>query len=165
MSFYTSLTGLNAAQAQLGITSNNVSNVGTVGFKKSRAEFGDIFATSPLENASSAIGQGVLLKKVNQQFSQGNIEFSTNSLDLAISGQGFFALKPSQTSNQTVYTRAGSFSVNNDRYVVDSSGQYLQTFPVNDDGSVIATGLGSAKSLQLPSTAGLPQPSSQINWV
>jgi hypothetical protein len=46
--------------------------------------------------------------------------------------------------------------------VVDSSGQYLQTFPVNDDGSVIATGLGSAKSLQLPSTAGLPQPSSQI---
>jgi flagellar hook-basal body protein len=162
MSFYTSLTGLNAAQAQLGITSNNVSNVGTVGFKKSRAEFGDIFATSPLENASSAIGQGVLLKKVNQQFSQGNIEFSTNSLDLAISGQGFFALKPSQTSNQTVYTRAGSFSVNNDRYVVDSSGQYLQTFPVNDDGSVIATGLGSAKSLQLPSTAGLPQPSSQI---
>jgi flagellar hook-basal body protein len=162
MSFYTSLTGLNAAQAQLGITSNNVSNVGTVGFKKSRAEFGDIFATSPLENASSAIGQGVLLKKVNQQFSQGNIEFSTNSLDLAISGQGFFALKPSQTSNQTVYTRAGSFSVNNDRYVVDSSGQYLQTFPVNDDGSVIATGLGSARSLQLPSTAGLPQPSSQI---
>ena len=162
MSFYTSLTGLNAAQAQLGITSNNVSNVGTVGFKKSRAEFGDIFATSPLENASSAIGQGVLLKKVNQQFSQGNIEFSTNSLDLAISGQGFFALKPSQTSNQTVYTQAGSFSVNNDRYVVDSSGQYLQTFPVNDDGSVIATGLSSAKSLQLPSTAGLPQPSSQI---
>jgi flagellar hook-basal body protein len=163
MSFYTSLTGLNAAQAQLGITSNNVSNVGTVGFKKSRAEFGDIFATSPLENSSSAIGQGVLLKKVNQQFSQGNIEFSTNSLDLAISGQGFFALKPSQTSNQTVYTRAGSFSINNDRYVVDSSGQYLQTFPVNDDGSVMATGLGSAQSLQLPSTAGLPQPSSQID--
>ena len=99
MSFYTSLTGLNAAQAQLGITSNNVSNVGTVGFKKSRAEFGDIFATSPLENASSAIGQGVLLKKVNQQFSQGNIEFSTNSLDLAISGQGFFALKPNLKPN------------------------------------------------------------------
>ncbi|MCP4791432.1 MAG: flagellar hook-basal body complex protein, partial [Gammaproteobacteria bacterium] len=162
MSFYTSLTGLNAAQSQLGITSNNVANVGTVGFKKSRAEFGDIFATSPLENASSAIGQGVLLKEVKQQFSQGNIEFSSNSLDLAISGQGFFALKPNLTSNQTVYTRAGSFSVNNDRYVVDSKGQYLQTFPVNEDGSVIATGLASAKSLQLPSTAGLPQPSSKI---
>jgi len=136
--------------------------VGTVGFKKSRAEFGDIFATSPLENASSAIGQGVLLKKVNQQFSQGNIEFSSNSLDLAISGQGFFALKPNQTSNNTAYTRAGSFSVNNDRYVVDSTGQYLQTFPVNDDGSVVATDLVSAKSLQLPSTSGLPVASSKI---
>ena len=162
MSFYTSLTGLNASSAQLGITSNNVSNVGTVGFKKSRAEFGDIFATSPLENASSAIGQGVLLKKVNQQFSQGNIEFSSNSLDLAISGQGFFALKPNQTSNNTAYTRAGSFSVNNDRYMVDSTGQYLQAFPVNDDGSVVATDLVSAKSLQLPSTSGLPVASSKI---
>ncbi|HHZ71146.1 MAG TPA: flagellar hook-basal body complex protein, partial [Methylococcaceae bacterium] len=162
MSFYTSLTGLNASAAQLGITANNVSNVGTVGFKKSRAEFGDIFATSPLENASSAIGQGVLLKKVNQQFSQGNIEFSSNSLDMAISGQGFFALKPKLTSNTFAYTRAGSFSVNNDRYVVDSSGQYLQTFPVNDDGSVIATGLESATSLQLPSTSGLPVASSKI---
>jgi flagellar hook protein FlgE len=162
MSFYTSLTGLNASSAQLGITANNVSNVGTVGFKKSRAEFGDIFATSPLENASSAIGQGVLLKKVNQQFSQGNIEFSSNSLDMAISGQGFFALKPKLTSNNYAYTRAGSFSVNNDRYVVDSSGQYLQTFPVNDDGSVIATGLESASSLQLPSTSGLPVASSKI---
>jgi flagellar hook protein FlgE len=162
MSFYTSLTGLNAAQAQLGITSNNVANVGTVGFKKSRAEFGDIFTTTSLGNASSAIGQGVLLNKVNQEFSQGNVELSGNSLDLAISGQGFFALKPSLNSNQTVYTRAGSFSVSNDRYVVDSSGQHLQTFPVNDDGSVSATGLGSSKSLQLPSSAGLPKPSSQV---
>jgi flagellar hook protein FlgE len=162
MSFYTSLTGLNAAQAQLGITSNNVANVGTVGFKKSRAEFGDIFATTSLGNVSSAIGQGVLLNKVNQEFSQGNVELSGNSLDLAISGQGFFALKPSLTSNQTVYTRAGSFSVSSDRYVVDSSGQHLQTFPVNEDGSVSASGLGSAKSLQLPSAAGLPKPSSQV---
>ena len=62
MSFYTSLTGLNAATAELGIVSNNIANVGTIGFKKARAEFGDIFATSPLQNASGSIGQGVLLK-------------------------------------------------------------------------------------------------------
>ena len=49
MSFYTSLTGLNAATAQLGVTANNVANVSTVGFKRSRADFGDIFATSPLQ--------------------------------------------------------------------------------------------------------------------
>ena len=52
MSFYTSLTGLNAATAQLGVTSNNIANVGTTGFKRSRADFGDIFATSPLQKAS-----------------------------------------------------------------------------------------------------------------
>lgn len=163
MSFYTSLTGLNASKAELGIVSNNIANVGTIGFKKARAEFGDIFATSPLQNASGSIGQGVLLKGVAQEFSQGNVAFSQNSLDMAIQGQGFFVLKPNLTSNQTVFTRNGSFRVNNDRYVVDSSGQFVQVFPVNDDGSVVATGLSSAKSLQLPSTAGLPRASAKID--
>jgi len=163
MSFYTSLTGLNAAKAELGIVSNNIANVGTIGFKKARAEFGDIFATSPLQNASGSIGQGVLLKGVAQEFSQGNVAFSQNSLDMAIQGQGFFTLKPNLTSNQSVFTRNGSFRVNNDRYVVDASGQFVQVFPVNDDGSVVATGLNSAKSLQLPSTAGLPKASSKID--
>ena len=79
MSFYTSLTGLNAATAMLGVTSNNISNVGTTGFKRSRADFGDIFATSPLQKASSTVGQGVSLKQVSQEFSQGNISFSSNA--------------------------------------------------------------------------------------
>ena len=76
MSFYTSLTGLNAATAQLAVTSNNIANVGTTGFKRSRADFGDIFATSPLQKASSVVGQGVALKAVTQEFSQGNVQFS-----------------------------------------------------------------------------------------
>ncbi|MBU3732427.1 MAG: flagellar hook-basal body complex protein, partial [Beijerinckiaceae bacterium] len=162
MSFYTSLTGLNGAQADISAISNNIANVGTTGFKRSRAEFGDIFATSPLQAASSAIGSGTILKSIKQQFTQGNIEASLNALDLAISGQGFFALKPSLTSTQTVYTRNGAFSVNNDRYVVDSQGQLLQVFPVNEDGSVIATGIQSARNLQLPTTSGLPKASQTI---
>ncbi len=162
MSFYTSLTGLNGATKDISTISNNIANVGTTGFKRARAEFGDIFATSPLQNASSAVGSGTILKSIKQQFTQGNITSSLNALDLAISGQGFFALQPSLTSTQTVYTRNGSFSVNNDRYVVDSQGQYLQVFPVNDDGSVIATGLESATSLQLPTTSGLPQATTKI---
>ena len=162
MSFYTSLTGLNGAQADISTTSNNVANVGTTGFKRSRAEFGDIFATSPLQNASSAIGSGTILKSIKQQFTQGNIQSSLNALDLAITGQGFFAMKPSLTSSQTVYTRNGSFSVNNDRYVVDSKGQYLQVFPVNDDGSVTSTSADSAKNLQLPVNSGLPAATEKI---
>ena len=51
MSFYTALTGLNGAQSDISATSNNIANVGTTGFKRSRAEFGDIFATSPLQNS------------------------------------------------------------------------------------------------------------------
>ena len=162
MSFYTSLTGLNGAQADIAAISNNIANVGTTGFKRSRAEFGDIFATSPLQANSSAVGSGTIMKSIKQQFTQGNIESSLNALDLAISGQGFFALKPSLTSTQTTYTRNGAFSVNNDRYVVDAQGQLLQVFPVNADGSVIATGITSAKNLQLPTTSGLPKASQTI---
>ena len=163
MSFYTALTGLNGAQAEIASTSNNIANVGTTGFKRSRAEFGDIFATSPLQNASSSIGSGTILKGVKQQFTQGNIASSLNALDLAVSGQGFFALKPSLTSTQTVYTRNGSFNVDNDRYVVDSAGQYLMTYPVNLDGSVTAKDLDSAVPLQLPVTSGEPKATGTID--
>ena len=163
MSFYTALTGLNGAQADISATSNNIANVGTTGFKRSRAEFGDIFATSPLQNASSSIGSGTILKGVKQQFTQGNIASSLNALDLAISGQGFFALKPSLTSTQTVYTRNGSFNVDNDRYVVDSAGQYLMTYPVNLDGSVTAKDLDNAVPLQLPVTSGDPKATGKID--
>ena len=162
MSFYTALTGLNGAQSDISATSNNIANVNTTGFKRSRAEFGDIFATSPLQNASSSIGSGTILKSVKQQFTQGNITSSLNVLDMAISGQGFFSLKPSLTSGQTVYTRNGSFNVNNDRYVTDSSGQYLLTFPVNSDGSVTAKDLVSAVPLQLPVTSGTPKATTSI---
>ena len=163
MSFYTALTGLNGSQADISATSNNIANVGTTGFKRSVAEFGDIFATSPLQNSSSSIGSGTILKGIKQQFTQGNISSSLNALDLAISGQGFFALKPSLTSAQTVYTRNGSLNVDNDRYVVDSAGQYLLTYPVNDDGSVTAKDLQSAVPLQLPVTSGDPRATSNIS--
>ena len=163
MSFYTALTGLNGSSADISATSNNIANVGTTGFKRSVAEFGDIFATSPLQNSSSSIGSGTILKGIKQQFTQGNIASSLNALDLAISGQGFFALKPSLTSAQTVYTRNGSLNVDNDRYVVDSAGQFLLTYPVNDDGSVTAKDLQSALPLQLPVTSGDPKATSNIS--
>ena len=163
MSFYTALTGLNGSQADIAATSNNIANVGTTGFKRSRAEFGDIFATSPLQNASSSIGSGSILKGVKQQFTQGNIASSLNALDLAISGQGFFALKPSLTSGQVVYTRNGSFNVDNNRNVVDSTGQFLLTYPVNDDGSVTSKSISDAVPLQLPVTSGDPKATGNIS--
>jgi flagellar hook protein FlgE len=133
MSFYTSLTGLNSATAQLAVTSNNIANVGTSGFKRSRADFGDIFSTSPLQKSSSTIGQGVTLKQVSQEFSQGNISTSGNSLDLAITGDGFFPLK-SPDGLQEVYTRNGSFTLNDQNNVVNSTGQRLMAASVDSSG-------------------------------
>jgi flagellar hook-basal body protein len=138
MSFYTSLTGLNAATAQLGVTANNVANVSTVGFKRSRADFGDIFATSPLQKASATIGQGVSLKKVTQEFGQGNLTFSSNTLDLAISGDGFFPLK-SQDGFQDIFTRNGSFLMNDQFNVVNSAGQRLMAASVDSSGKANLT--------------------------
>ncbi len=133
MSFYTSLTGLNAATAQLSVTSNNIANVGTTGFKRSRADFGDIFATSPLQKASSVIGQGVALKAVTQEFSQGNVQFSANSLDVAITGDGFFPLK-SADGLQDIYTRNGTFVLDDTFAVVNSAGQALMAATVDSSG-------------------------------
>jgi len=133
MSFFTSLTGLNAATAQLGVTSNNIANASTVGFKRSRADFGDIFATSPLQKATSTIGQGVSLKRVTQEFGQGNMNFSSNTLDLAISGDGFFPLK-SADGFQDIFTRNGSFMMNDQYNVVNSAGQRLMAASVDSTG-------------------------------
>jgi flagellar hook protein FlgE len=162
MSFNTALSGLNAAQADLSVTSNDIANVNTTGFKESRAEFGDIFATSSLGSSSTAIGSGVILAKVGQQFNQGNLDFTSNSLDLAISGDGFFVMSPSLTSQEQIYTRAGAMGVDADGFVVNSSGQFLKVFPVNADGTVSATSINSTQALQLPATSGSPTLTSEI---
>jgi len=159
MSFYTSLTGLNAATAQLGVTSNNIANVSTVGFKRSRTDFGDIFATSPLQKASATIGQGVALKRVSQEFGQGNLNFSSNTLDLAISGDGFFPLK-SQDGFQDIFTRNGSFMMNDQYNVVNAAGQKLMAASVDSSGKANLTDMNV---LTIPQkTTGMAQQTSKI---
>jgi len=162
MAFNTSISGLNAAQADLDVKSNNIANVNTTGFKQSRAEFADVFAVSAFGTSGTAVGNGTVLNNVAQQFEQGNLEFTDNALDLGISGQGFFALAPNQASAEVVYTRAGAFGVNNDGFVVNSAGQFLRTFPVNPDGTVSSTSMSSTTALQLPSTAGIPQATTNV---
>ena len=159
MSFYTSLTGLNAATAQLGVTANNIANVSTVGFKRSRADFGDIFATSPLQKASSTIGQGVSLKRVTQEFGQGNMTFSSNTLDLAISGDGFFPLK-SQDGFQDIFTRNGSFMMNDQYNVVNSAGQRLMAASVDSSGKA---NMNDMNVLSIPQkTTGMANQTSKV---
>lgn len=126
MTFRIALSGINAAGQDLRITANNIANVNTTGFKRSRAEFGDVFAVSAFGVGTNAIGSGAALNRVAQQFTQGNIDFTQNSLDMAISGEGFFTLND---RGSTVYSRAGAFGVDREGFVVNAGGARLQVFP------------------------------------
>jgi flagellar hook protein FlgE len=132
MSFGIALSGINAAQADLAVTANNVANSQTTGFKQARSEFAEMFAVSPQGVSQTQTGDGVKLAAVSQQFSQGNIEATSNNLDLAISGQGFFVLSD---SGALAYTRAGAFQTDNAGYVVNNEGQRLQVYPVTAQGT------------------------------
>src|SRR5690606_24475149 len=125
MSFNTALSGLRPANQDLAVTGNNIANASTVGFKASRAEFGDVYANSILGTGSRTPGSGVLVQDIAQQFDQGNISITNNSLDLAISGNGFFILSD---QGSPVYTRSGVFGVDNQGYVVGSQNARLQGF-------------------------------------
>ena len=137
MSFRISLSGMNAASADLNVTSNNIANANTTGFKQSRAEFADVFAVSPTGLSRNAIGAGVRLEKVAQQFGQGNVDFTGKSLDMALSGQGFFTLSG---NGAMVYSRAGNFGADKDGFVVNPAGQRLQVFQPNAGGNGFDTG-------------------------
>jgi flagellar hook protein FlgE len=161
MSFFTALTGLKGAQTDIATTSNNIANVGSNGFKKSRAEFGDIFGSTPLQ--SQTVGQGTASKGIVQQFNQGNITTSSNTLDMAISGQGFFAMEAGGVAAQTVYTRNGSFNVDDSGFIVDSNGQFLLGYPVDSDGAVADKTLAGATKLELKSEFGEPKRTENIS--
>ncbi|MCJ8296764.1 MAG: flagellar hook protein FlgE [Colwellia sp.] len=163
MSFNIALSGLNAAQKDLDVTSNNIANVNTVGFKESRAEFVDVYAASLLASGKTKVGDGVLTADVAQQFSQGSIQFTNNSLDLAITGNGFFATVPEIDSLDTSYTRAGQFKLNDSNFVVNSSGGYLLGFPVNADGSSSSVALSTSSPIQIPTASGAPTQTSEVD--
>ena len=156
MSFRIALSGLNAASADLNVISNNIANVSTTGFKKSRSEFADIFSSASIGSVSTAIGSGVNVSKVDQQFSQGNISFTDNGLDLAISGQGFFRLSD---NGSTVYSRAGSFGVDNNGYVTNAKNQRLTAYLADSTGNVT----GALGDLQLNTADILPQATTNVD--
>ena len=156
MSFNIALSGLNAAQADLDVTSNNIANANTTGFKQGRAEFSDVYAQAANNLSTSRIGSGVQLDAVRQNFGQGNITFTNNTLDLAISGSGFFTLS---NSGALSYSRAGAFGPDNNGYVVNSQGQRLQVYPADANG-VIDT--GRLSDLQLSSSDHAPAATSTV---
>ncbi len=127
MSFYTSLSGLKNAQTNLNVVAHNIANAETAGFKKSRVDFGDIVAGSAYSNPKMIEGIGSTVESITQNFAIGPIEQTGSALDLAISGDGFFTTKEAATG-ETLYTRNGSFTIDEGGFVQDGANNRLQIF-------------------------------------
>ena len=167
-SLWISKTGLDAQQTQMDVIANNLANVSTAGFKRSRAVFEDLlYQTLRQPGAQSSqqtqlpsglqLGTGVRPVATERIFTQGNLQQTGNSKDLAINGQGFFqVLLPDGTA---AYTRDGSFQVDNQGQLVTSSGFVIQpaisipanaqSITVGRDGTVSVTQSGSATPTQV----------------
>lgn len=131
MGVYTSLSGLNGAQHALDTTSNNIANGRTVGFKKSRSEFGDIFQLNL--NTALAPGDGTQVIRSAQNFFAGDLDNTGRPLDLAINGPGFFIVSD---SNQRYLTRNGAFQIDKSGFLVNNNGRNLMGIEVekSEDG-------------------------------
>jgi flagellar basal-body rod protein FlgG len=127
-------SGMNSTQTNLDVIANNMANVNTVGFKRSRADFEDLLyqttRTAGIENADGTqvptgiqIGMGSKLSAVEKIFTQGDYQNTGNDLDWAIEGRGFFKVI---SNGEELYTRAGAFKLDKDGYIVTSNGDRLQ---------------------------------------
>jgi len=133
MPFNVALGGLRASSIDLEVTGNNIANASTVGFKLSRAEFGDVYSNGFFGGGDTSTGDGITVQKVRQLFSQGNVSFTDSNLDLAITGNGFFVLSD---QGESKYSRAGQFGVDRDGFMVNNTGMKVQGFQADDQGEV-----------------------------
>lgn len=148
MSYYTSISGLKNAQTDLNVISHNIANAETNGFKKSRVDFADIVASSSFTNPKQIQGIGSGIDSITQTFSVGPVEQTGSALDLAITGDGFFEVK--SATGDTLFTRNGSFSVDENGIINDGSGNKLQAFAAGADASAAP---GDVKVAALNGTA------------
>jgi flagellar hook protein FlgE len=133
MPFNVALSGIRAANSDLRVTGNNIANASTTGFKESRTEFGDIYSTSALGSGLNQPGSGVRVQDIAQQFGQGNISFTENSLDLSISGSGFFV---TSFAGDQSFTRAGTFGLDQEGFIVNNTDARLQGFDADSSGNI-----------------------------
>lgn len=151
-SLFSGVSGLNANGTALSVIGNNIANLSTVGFKGSKATFADLISSS-ISGGSGAIqtGIGVALTSVQGNFSQGSLATSSNVLDLAIDGNGFFIVEDAQGG--TFYSRAGQFRLDKNNNVVDPTGFKLQGFLADTVGTIT----GTIGDVSLPSTTASPR--------
>jgi flagellar basal-body rod protein FlgG len=148
---WTAATGMSAQQSNVAVIANNLANVNTSGFKRSRTNFQDLMYQN-MRNAGVStsegsqlpvglqVGMGTKVISVSKNFQQGDYTHTNNPLDLAIDGRGFYKLI---NNDREVYTRAGSFKTDKDGYIMDSNGSRLQPeFAVPSQTTTITVGSG-----------------------
>jgi flagellar hook protein FlgE len=158
MSFQQGLSGLNATSKNLEIIGNNIANANTYGTKVARAEFADVYAAALNGAGANAIGIGVNLAAVSQQFTQGNISTTENPMDLAINGPGFFQLTDGR--NPVTYTRNGQFKVDREGFIVNNSADKLMGYMADSNGVILP---GQAVPLQLPTAGIAPEATTRVD--
>ena len=157
MSFQQGLSGLNSTSKSLDVIGNNIANANTYGSKVARAEFADMYAASLGSGGENVIGIGTRLATVSQQFSQGGITTTTNPMDLAINGAGFFQLIDPAGANRS-FSRNGQFKVDVDGFIVTNSGQRLMGIPADTMAGAEPAALTLPTGRMLP-----PQPTTKVN--
>jgi len=138
--FFTAISGISSTGRALGEIGNNIANAETTGYKARRVSFGDLFgATIGGGGSSTAVteGRGVSVIGIDAIFSQGSLESTSNALDFAVDGDGFFHVKDSAGNN--FYTRDGQFSVDLNGNIVNSGGNFLQGFQADSSGTILGT--------------------------
>lgn len=146
MGFQQGLSGLNLSSKALDAIGNNVANANTVGYKASQAQFADVYAASLAGGGGSQVGIGGSVSNIAQQFTQGNVTSTSNALDLAVNGNGFFRL--SNNGNIT-YTRNGQYQVDKDGYIVNGNGVRLTGYAADATGAIVP---GNFVDLQMLTT-------------
>ncbi|MBC7858378.1 MAG: flagellar hook protein FlgE [Burkholderiaceae bacterium] len=135
MSFQQGLSGLAGAAKSLDVIGNNIANSGTVGFKQSQVQFSDIYARSLNGVGGAVAGIGVTVAAIAQQFSQGNIETSSNPLDIAINGAGFFR---TEVNGAIQYSRNGQFQLDKNGFMVNAQLAKLTGYNADTNGKILA---------------------------
>lgn len=156
MTFEIALTGLKAASADLEIISNNIANAATIGFKRSGITFGDVYSSTDLGSTGNATGQGVRVTDISQEFAQGDVTYTENQLDMSISGSGFFRLND---NGSIVYSRAGSFSLDREGFIVNGLGHKLTGYPADEQGRITPI----SDDLRLDAVDSSPKQTSELN--
>lgn len=133
MSFYTALTGLNAFKTQIATIADNVANQETTAYKSQSLTFSEILAESS-SSTMSTTGSGVTVVGSSTNWDQGDLTSTGSDADLAITGSGFFVVKDESTG-VSYYTRNGAFSYDDEGNLITSTGEVLQGYAINDDGS------------------------------